>query len=119
MFLRAAGGSCPDTTAPNTTLTAPTGIIADSTPTIVPAADGEPRARFLCKVDAGPFVACGPGPTELAELSEGSHTVAVAAADPLVNLDGGLANVDPTPATASFTVDVRTPWRVSTAAPRR
>jgi hypothetical protein len=54
-------------------------------------------ARYQCKVDRGPFRACG-SPYTTAPLTAGTHTLKVRA------LHGGL--VDPTPATVSFKVVV-------------
>ena len=61
----------------------------------------ENRSTFLCTVDSLP-VACGGGTYTTASLSDGQHTFTVAAVD--------LAdNVDPTPATATWTIDTLAP----------
>jgi beta-propeller repeat-containing protein len=64
----------------------------------------EGGSTFECAYDGGAFVACtspGPGTTgsDTRTLANGAHTFAVRARD-------GATNVDPTPATRSFTVSV-------------
>ncbi len=61
----------------------------------------EPSATFECRLDAGLWGDC-PTPQPLTGLSEGTHTFAVRAKDALDNVDG-------TPATSGFTVDLTDP----------
>jgi hypothetical protein len=82
----------------------PTGPTADSTPTF--AFSSELNATFECRVDGAAFGACtGPGATHTATaLGDGVHTFEVRATDSSPQL-----NVDPTPATRSFSVDTTPP----------
>jgi hypothetical protein len=85
----------PDTIAPDTTITSgPTGSTNDPTPTF--DFTSEPGATFECKVDAAAYAACT-SPFTTAALTVGAHTFSVRATDLA-------SNVDPTPATRSFTV---------------
>jgi hypothetical protein len=91
-YTAAYGGA--DATPPNTTIDA-----------VTPAGDrvsftfssSEAGSRFECRLDGGAFAACA-SPGEYSGLAAGSHTVRVRAID----LAG---NVDPTPASAGFTID--------------
>jgi Bacterial Ig-like domain len=86
-----------DTTAQTTITSGPAqgSSINDPTPTF--AFSSEAGATFQCKVDGGSFAGCS-SPKTTAALSDGSHTFQVRATDPV-------ANVDPTPASRTFTVD--------------
>jgi hypothetical protein len=80
---------------PDTTINSgPSGTTADSTATF--AFSASETANFQCSVDGGAFAACG-SPHTTGALPDGQHTFAVRAID-LVG------NVDPTPATYSWTV---------------
>lgn len=72
----------------------------------------EPGARFECKLDSGPFVACsGPGNFHtVSMLSDGSHTFSVRAID-------AVGNVDATPATRTWSVDTVAPDTAITSGP--
>jgi hypothetical protein len=93
-----------DVTPPETTIT-------DAPPAYVPSRDATiaftgsdnlgPDVSFECSVDGAPFAECT-SPASLTGLSEGQHTFAVRAID-----EAG--NVDPTPATTTWTVDVTPP----------
>ncbi|HEX6227950.1 MAG TPA: Ig-like domain-containing protein, partial [Solirubrobacterales bacterium] len=72
----------------------------DPTPTFSFSSTEEP-ATFECKVDEGSFTACS-SPHTTDPLSDGPHTFEVRAKD----LAG---NIDPTPASRSFTVDTEEP----------
>ncbi len=87
----------PDTTPPETTIDS--GPPADTTATTATFtfSSNEPGATFECALDAGSFGSCT-SPHEVTELGSGAHTLQVQATD----LAG---NVDPTPATYSWTVD--------------
>ena len=89
------------TTAPDTSITTTIpATIATPTLSIAFTATGAP-ATFECKLDAGAFAACT-SPTVLTALTDGSHTFSVRASD-------GVGNVDPTPATATWSVDATAP----------
>ena len=61
----------------------------------------EAGSTFECRLDAGPWTACT-DPDGHAGLADGDHTFSVRATD-------SLGNVDPTPATRSWTVDTAPP----------
>ncbi|MFP2912310.1 Ig-like domain-containing protein, partial [Pyxidicoccus sp. 3LFB2] len=61
----------------------------------------EPNATFECSVDGAAFVPCT-DPDTFEGFAEGEHTLAVRAVD-------AAGNVDPTPATYTWTVDVTAP----------
>ncbi|MFN8150908.1 MAG: Ig-like domain-containing protein [Solirubrobacterales bacterium] len=90
-----------DTIAPQTGITSgPSGPTPDATPTFAFDAD-EPGSSFECRVDSDPFAPCT-SPFTAASLPDGSHTFEVRAIDQA-------NNVDPTPASRSFTVDTSPP----------
>src|SRR5205823_6495955 len=61
----------------------------------------ESGATLECSIDEGAFSSCGT-PHQLGPLGEGQHTFAVRAID-------AAQNVDPTPASRTFTVDLTPP----------
>lgn len=86
-----------DTTPPDTTITAgPSGTTSDSTPTFSFAGSGG-ATGFQCRIDTGAYVSCT-SPHTTGTLSDGPHTFEVRAVD-------AAGNVDPTPASRTFTVD--------------
>jgi CSLREA domain-containing protein len=88
--------------APNTTIdSGPDGrfVVRSSTVTYNFSAD-QPGATFECSLDGGPFQPCT-SPHQITGLENGSHTFAVRA-----TADG---ITDPSPATATFTVDTSGP----------
>jgi hypothetical protein len=90
-----------DCTPPDTVfISGPTGTITDNTPTFTFESTEQP-ATFQCSVDGGPMQTCT-SPFTSVPLPDGPHTLAVQATD-------GSLNVDPTPATSSFTVDTTAP----------
>ncbi len=97
----------PDTTAPETTITAPAPVTGPST-AIAFTAD-EAGASFECRVDAGAYLPCG-SPETLTGLADGQHTFAVRATD-------ANGNVDATPATTTWTVDATAPDTSITSGP--
>ena len=89
-----------DTAAPDTKIDAgPSGATGDATPTFDFSAN-EP-STFACRIDGGGWGACSP-PYTTGSLALGAHTFDVRATDPA-------GNVDPTPATRSWTVQPATP----------
>jgi hypothetical protein len=90
-----------DCTPPDTSFqSGPAGTIADNTPTFTFASTESP-STFQCSVDGGSTLACTT-PFTSVPLPDGAHTLAVQAID-------SSSNVDPTPATRSFTVDTTAP----------
>ena len=94
-----------DTNPPETEiLTGPSGTGTDDTPTFT-FSSPEGGANFECRVDGAPFGPCSGGlePEHTAEpLAEGGHTFEVRATD-------AAGNVDATPASRGFTVDLPEP----------
>ena len=94
----------PEPVPPDTTITSgPSGLFAanttnDSTPTFT-FTSSETGSTFECKVDDGAFGGCT-SPFTTAHLADGSHTFSARAID-------AAGNVDPTPATRTFTVAPR------------
>ncbi len=91
-----------DTSTPDTTLdTSPSGSLGVNTANLTFSSELTPGATFECSLDAAAFTACV-SPVALTDLAEGEHTFEVRA----VNLVGV---VDPTPAFATWTVDLTAP----------
>jgi hypothetical protein len=98
-----------DTVVPETTIdSAPTGLIASTTATLVLSAN-EVGASFVCRLDGGPWEACT-SPAAYSGLVDGAHTVEVQATD-------GAGNTDPTPAGVSWKVDTTAPETVIDSGP--
>ncbi|HVL33873.1 MAG TPA: Ig-like domain-containing protein, partial [Actinomycetota bacterium] len=98
-----------DLDPPDTTITSgPSGITASTSATFT-FSSTEPAA-FACSLDGAAFVACVSGVTYGA-LGDGNHTFAVRATD-------GVGNVDPSPATQSWTIDGTPPDTTITSAPQ-
>lgn len=95
--IASAPADSPDTTPPETTITAGPSegeVINTDAPTFA-WASSEPNSTFACVVDGSPIPTCDDA--FVAGASAGPHTFSVAATDPA-------GNTDPTPATRSFTV---------------
>jgi Bacterial Ig-like domain len=89
-----------DTAAPQTTIdSGPSGTTNDPTPTF--GFSSEAGASFQCRIDSASFASCT-SPYTAVSLPDGAHTFDVRATD-------SAANVDPTPAQRSFTVDTSPP----------
>ncbi|HEV3000695.1 MAG TPA: S8 family serine peptidase [Solirubrobacteraceae bacterium] len=89
-----------DTTPPDTAIASgPSGSTRSATASF--AFTGGRGATFECRLDAGAWTRCT-SPVSYTGLADGAHTFAVRATD-------AAGNVDPTPATRSFTVDTRAP----------
>jgi hypothetical protein len=90
-----------DCNPPDTSfLSGPSGPTTDNTPTFS-FASSESSSTFQCSFDGGAPTPCA-SPLNSAPLSDGPHTFAVQAID-------ASSNVDPTPATRSFTIDTTAP----------
>ncbi|HEY0195351.1 MAG TPA: LamG domain-containing protein [Kofleriaceae bacterium] len=100
-----------DTSTPDTTITdGPTGATTSTTATfkfVSPDAGG--GSSFACALDGAALTACT-SPMTYNGLSEASHTFAVRVRD-------AVGNVDPSPATATWIVDLTAPITMITAAP--
>jgi hypothetical protein len=98
-----------DTAAPDTTLlTGPNGTVTSNTGAFT-FSSPEASATFECRVDAGAFAPCGT-PFTTAVLADGEHTFAVRARD-------AAGNVDPTPASRTWTIDRTAPDTVIDSGP--
>jgi hypothetical protein len=96
-----------DTTAPDTTITAPPATTTASA-TLAFAAS-EAGTRFECSLDGAAFAACS-SPVTLTGLADGQHVFQARAID-------APGNVDPTPAAVTWTVDTVAPDTTITAGP--
>ncbi len=85
-----------DTTAPETTITSPPATGTTATTASASFTAGESGATFSCRLDAGAWAACT-SPATFTDLSVGTHTLQVRAADTA-------GNVDATPASADWEV---------------
>lgn len=100
-----------DTSTPDTQIVSgPTGAVGVTTATftfVSPDAGG--GATFQCQLDSAAFVACT-SPVTYSNLAERAHTFAVRVRD-------AVGNLDPTPATRTWTVDLTPPVTTITAGP--
>ena len=97
-----------DTDPPETSITsAPPDLSASGDATFAFAAD-EPGSTFECALDGGSYASCS-SPLTYTGLADGAHSFAVRATD-------AAANVDPTPASRTWTIDATAP-NVSLADP--
>lgn len=90
-----------DTTAPNTTISSAPSATTTATSAQFSFNASEAGSTFECKLDAGSFAACG-SPKSYSGLAVGSHSFAVRATD-------AASNVDPTPASFSWTITAGPP----------
>ncbi len=98
-----------DTTPPDTTIgRGPVGTTNTRSETFMFAAS-EAGATFQCRLDAGAWEACST-PKGLTLLADGPHTFEVRARD-------AAGNIDPSPASRSWTVDAGPPETEITAGP--
>jgi hypothetical protein len=98
-----------DATPPDTTiLSGPTGVISVTGVTFT-FTSTETSSTFQCRLNTGSFVSCT-SPHTISGLVNGSQTFEVRAID-------GVGNVDPTPATQSWTVDTQPPETTITGDP--
>jgi hypothetical protein len=91
----------PDTTPPDTTITAAPPASTQATAASFSFSATEPGSSFECRLDGGAWAACS-SPKEHAGLAVGPHTFDVRGADVA-------GNVDETPATYSWTVEAPPP----------
>src|SRR5215213_1951604 len=96
-----------DTTAPQTTVTQGPAATTSATSASFGFESDDSAAHFECRVDAGARTACD-APALYSSLAAGAHTFAVRATD-------AAGNVDPTPATRSWTIDLSLPAVTLTA----
>jgi len=90
-----------DTQPPDTTLTSTPATLTNSAGASFQFSSSEPNSSFEVSVDGGAF-APRTSPLGLAALAEGPHSISVRAID-------AAANVDPTPASFAWTVDLTAP----------
>lgn len=90
----------PDTTAPQTTISAGPGASTSSTSASFTFAADEPGSTFQCALDSAAWVSCT-SPQAYSNLSVGSHTFQVRATD-------AAGNVDQTPASQTWTITAAT-----------
>jgi hypothetical protein len=83
--------------APQTSITNGPKPLDNSTTASFTFTSSDPGSTFECNLDGTGFAACSP-PQTYTNLSQGAHTLSVRATDPA-------GNVDPSPATASWTID--------------
>jgi hypothetical protein len=91
-----------DLTPPNTTLGGGPADPTNQTTASFTVGSNEPGSTIACRIDGGGFADCTSGTVAYAGLSAGSHTVEAVATDPA-------GNPDPTPATATWTIDLLPP----------
>jgi LPXTG-site transpeptidase (sortase) family protein len=90
-----------DTVPPDTTiLTTPPNPDNDNTPSFT-FSSADLTATFECQLDGGGYSACNSGDT-FGPLTDGSHTFDVRAVD-------NVGNIDPTPASYTWTIDTTAP----------
>jgi predicted extracellular nuclease len=87
----------PDTTAPDTTITSFPPDPSNSADATFEFTSDEVNSTFECRIDGGAWEACA-SPKSYTGLANGSHTFEVRATD-------AAGNVDPTPASYTWTID--------------
>ncbi|HEV8638763.1 MAG TPA: DUF4082 domain-containing protein [Chloroflexota bacterium] len=90
-----------DTTPPDTTITSGPANPSNGVASTVAFSASEADSTFACSIDGAAFIACT-SPVSLSGLAAGAHTFQVRAIDPAGNLD-------PTPASHTWTVDPTPP----------
>lgn len=100
-----------DTTPPDTQIdsVSPSTSLTNSTTLTIAFSSVDNTAGFECKLDNDAFTACT-SPQNLSSLTEGQHTFSVRAIDTL-------GNIDATPASYTWTVDLTAPDTFITAKP--
>ncbi|MHA7630708.1 Ig-like domain-containing protein [Corallococcus sp. M7] len=90
-----------DLVAPDTSLTASVPAVTSNRDASFEFTSNDSTATFECRFDTGTFVPCT-SPQARTDLADGTYTVQVRAVD-------AAGNVDPTPATFTWTVDTTAP----------
>ncbi|WP_253910537.1 Ig-like domain-containing protein [Pyxidicoccus fallax] len=90
-----------DTAAPDTTIVSGPAALTRETTASFDFSSNESPVTYECSLDGAAFAAC-PDPVTFSALATGDHTLAVRAVD-------AAGNVDPTPATYTWTVDTGAP----------
>ena len=98
-----------DTVPPDTTIVAGPAALTSSPSAAFSFSSNEGGVGYECSLDGSAFLPCST-PSSITGLSDGPHTLAVRAMD-------GAGNVDPTPATYTWTVDTVPPDTTIVAAP--
>ncbi|HEX9696755.1 MAG TPA: Ig-like domain-containing protein [Actinomycetota bacterium] len=98
-----------DGTAPDTTITGGPSGAGSSREATFTFASTEAGSTFACSLDGAPFASCA-SPFTRTDLADGPHAFAVRAAD-------AAGNTDPTPATASWSIDATAPDTTITDGP--
>jgi hypothetical protein len=102
-------GNAMDFVPPETTIDPEPPALVEEPVLSVGFSSDDGQARFECRVNGGAWIPCSSG-GEIGPLLDGPHTIAVRAVD-------RVGNVDPSPATSSFTVDAVPPVTTITAHP--
>jgi hypothetical protein len=98
-----------DATPPDTSiLSGPTGVISATSVTFT-FSSTETGSTFQCRLNTGSFVSCS-SPYTITGLTDGAQTFEVRAID-------AVNNIDPTPATRTWTVDTQPPETIITGGP--
>ena len=98
-----------DTTPPDTTLTGTPPAVSNSSNASFSFSATEAGSTFECQLDAGGFAVCT-SPKSYTGLADGSHSFQVRAKDVA-------GNVDPTPASYTWSIDITPPDTTLTATP--
>jgi Big-like domain-containing protein len=98
-----------DTSPPDTTITSSPANPSNSTSPSFSFSSSESGSTFQCSLDGAAFAGCT-SPRAYAGLAPGSHTFQVKATDPA-------GNVDPTPASYTWTIDTAAPDTTITSSP--
>lgn len=98
-----------DTLAPDTFLTSVPAALTSSSSATFSFSSNEGGVSYGCSLDGSAYALCST-PTTFVGLSDGTHTLAVRATD-------GVGNVDPTPASYTWTVDTAAPDTTIVTAP--
>ncbi len=101
----------PDTTAPETTITAGPGGVTSNPRPVLEFVSSETGSTFECRVDGGAWTTCA-SPHTTPRLPDGSHTVEVRATD-------AAGNTDLSPAARRFRVDTTAPETTITVKPAK
>jgi subtilisin family serine protease len=98
-----------DVTAPETTITAAPSTLTNSTSGTFSFTSNEEGSTFECRLDGAPFASCS-SPKTYSALSDGTHIFEVMARDVA-------GNIDPIPASNTWTVDSTAPAQPALISP--